>query len=341
MNVAPSQQDDCSTGFVISGTHASISWLQRCQDEKPRAIFEMISLSLKEKHGESSFTTLLDFIDSDDPDRRDGCVNATNPAGSGCAAGAVDGGSSSFSSPVVQLISFTESTSELMFQPLLISMNVPAYINFVSILFAGFMNVVVATKPEPGGETAVEDNNHNPEGEVEVLVPAPIAPPRLVEPSSNSPKSACCHHHLIMKFPRVLLRFPHCSSSYGDDGSDCRLPLPRWKDEKNEYIEAELETVTSEIYIGGWATSPPHRTTTPMLTVHCDALSASVTVAGHKTKFILLEGTPSGLTTVSKFKPCELMVSRRCPDTSELEETEAAVSGTDTTIRAWDPVDEG
>ncbi len=355
VNVAPSQrwENDCSTCFVINGTHASVSWLQRCQDEKPRVIFKMLSLSLKEKNGESSFTTLLDFIDpSDDvPDRRGYTNGATNPAGGGCA----DSGSSS--SPVVQLTTFTESTSEFMFQPIFISVNVPAYINFLSILFAGFMNVTPAADPrESVGETAAEDNDHNnPEREeVEMLAPAPIAQPPLVDPSSNSPMSACshCRHRLILKFPRVLLRFPHCcSTSYGDDedgSSDCRLPAPpRWKDEKNEYIEADLETVISEIYIGdGWVPSPPHRTTTTsMLTVRCDALSASVTVADNKTKFILLGGMPSSLPSGgsnSKFKPCEFVVSRCCPDTSELEEeTEAAVSGTDTTIRAWDPVDQG
>ncbi len=328
MNVASSEKD-CSTAFVISGTHASVSWLQRCQDEKPRAMFEMMSISLKEKHGES-FITLLDVIRSNDPDSRDH-VNAST------TAGAATNGEGSFFSPVVQLMSFTENTSELLFKPLFISVNVPAYLKFVSILSAGFMSVAT-TEPKPGGGTVVEyDHNSGVDEDVEVLAPALTTATSLLEPSS-SPKSACWHHHLIMKFPRVLLGFPHCSSYSNDDGSNCSSS--NRSNEMNEYLDAELQNVTSDIYIGGGRLTLSHRTT-PLLTVRCDTMSASVTVDGHKMKFIDLEGTPSGLTTVSKSKPCEFMVSHCCPEISGLEEAEA-VSGTDTTtFRAWDPGDEG
>ncbi len=319
MNLAPSQQGSFSTGFVIDGTHASISWLLKCQDEKPTAVFEMMSISLKEKHGEESFTTLFDFIHSEN-----------------------DGRHSSSFSPVVQLMSFTDNTVELMFRPLFISVNVPAYVKFVHMLSAGFINVATATEPEPESEpcdgTTMENVYNHPGQEVEILALAPMAQ-QLVE-TSRSPKSACWHHHIIMKFPYVLLGFSHCNG-YDGDGSDCNSP--RWKtNERNESIDAELQAVTSDIYIGNRASSSPSSSarTTPILTVHCDRISASVTVEGHKMEFIHLEGTSPGLMTVSKFKPCEFVVSHCFPEISEIEETEA-VPGTATIVRAWDPVDEG
>ncbi len=329
MDVA-SSQTDCPMSFVISGTHASASWLQRFQDKKPSVMFKMASLSLKEKRGES-FATLLDAVSSNDLDSRDHVSASTT------TAGAVADGGGPFFSPFVQLTFFTENTSELLFKPIFISVNVPAYLKFVSIISTGFKSLAT-TEPNPcGGGTVVEyDHNSDVDEDVEVLAPAFTTATSLLEPSS-SPKSACWYHHLNMKCTHVLLEYPHCSSYNEDDDGLLNRSL---SNEMYEYLHAELQDVTSVIYIGGHDRLTSSHCPSPLLTVHCDTMSSSVTVDGHKMKFIHLEGTPSGLATVSKSKPCEFMVSHFRPEISELEGAEA-VSGTGTsTFQTWNPGDE-